>query len=192
MLDQRMIFEIHRLSHEGISLRRISAILGLSRQVVTKYLVDPAPARAVVQRPSKLDPFRSQIVRFLEIDPEVSGQVILQRIRDLGFDGGYTILKDYVRKLRAPRQKEAFIRFESAPGEQCQIDWGHFGSIPYDNTTRNLSCMAVIESHSRMLYLEFTHSQGQETLHRCLLNAFRFFGGSPKKLVHDNMTSAVI
>ena len=192
MLDQRMIFEIHRLSHEGISLRRISAILGLSRQAVTKYLVDPAPARAIVQRPSKLDPFRSQIARFLETDPEVSGQVILQRIRDLGFDGGYTIVKDYVRKLRAPRQKEAFIRFESAPGEQCQIDWGHFGSIAYDNTTRNLSCMAVIESHSRMLYLEFTHSQGQETLHRCLLNAFRFFGGSPKKLVHDNMKSAVI
>ncbi len=56
MLDQRMIFEIHRLSHEGISLRRISAILGLSRQVVTKYLVDPAPGRPVIQRPANSTP----------------------------------------------------------------------------------------------------------------------------------------
>jgi len=187
-----MIFEIHRLSYEGLSLRRISAILGLSRQVVTKYLLDPAPPKALIKRPSKLDPFRSQIGRFLEVDPQASGQVILQRIRDLGFDGGYTILKDYLRTIRTPRKKEAFIRFESAPGDQCQVDWGHFGVISYGNTTRALYCLAVIESHSRMLYFEFTHSQGQQTLHRCLLNAFRFFGGSPKKLVHDNMKSAVV
>jgi transposase len=50
----------------------------------------------------------------------------------------------------------------------------------------------MIESHSRMLYLEFTHSQNQETLHRCLLNGFRFFKGTPKKLIHDNMLTAVI
>jgi len=192
MLSQRLIFEIHRLSYEGFSLRKIAALLGLSRQVVTKYLRDPAPPKALRPRPSKLDPFRSQIGQFLEIDPAVSGQVILQRLRALGFAGGYTILKDYLRTVRAPRKKAAFIRFESAPGEQCQVDWGHFGVIPYGNTARKLYCLGVIESHSRMLYLEFTHSQGQQALHRGLLNAFRFFGGSPKKLVHDNMKSAVI
>jgi len=192
MLSQRLIFEIHRLSYEGFSLRKIAALLGLSRQVVTKYLRDPAPPKALRPRPSKLDPFRSQIGQFLEIDPAVSGQVILQRLRALGFAGGYTILKDYLRTVRAPRKKAAFIRFESAPGEQCQVDWGHFGAIPYGNTARKLYCLGVIESHSRMLYLEFTHSQGQQALHRGLLNAFRFFGGSPKKLVHDNMKSAVI
>ena len=52
--------------------------------------------------------------------------------------------------------------------------------------------MAVMESFSRLLYLEFTHSQRQETLHRCLLNAFRFFNGTTKELVHDNMLTAVI
>jgi hypothetical protein len=43
-----------------------------------------------------------------------------------------------------------------------------------------------------LLYLEFTHSQRQDTLHRCLLNAFHFFHGTPKELVHDNMLTAVL
>jgi len=52
--------------------------------------------------------------------------------------------------------------------------------------------MAVIECYSRLVYLEFTHSQRQETLHRCLLNAFNFFHGACRELVHDNMLTAVI
>ena len=50
----------------------------------------------------------------------------------------------------------------------------------------------MVECHSRLLYLEFTHSQRQDTLHRCLLNAFHFFQGTPKELVHDNMLTAVV
>jgi len=64
--------------------------------------------------------------------------------------------------------------------------------LDYDGDRRKLYCLAMIESHSRMLYVEFTHSQNQETLHRCLLNGFRFFKGTPKKLVHDNMLTAAI
>ena len=50
----------------------------------------------------------------------------------------------------------------------------------------------MVEGHSRLLYLEFTHSQRQETLHQCLLNAFHFFQGTPRELVHDNMLTAVV
>lgn len=64
--------------------------------------------------------------------------------------------------------------------------------LAYGNTKRKLYCFAVTECHSRMLYLEFTHSQKQEVLHRCLVNAFSFFGGCPKELVSDNMLTAVL
>ena len=139
-----------------------------------------------------MDPFKDQITQMLEKDPEVSAAVIRQRIAEKGFDGGYTIVKDYLRSIRGNfRQSKPYIRFESSPGEQFQIDWGHFGAITYGNTNRRLYCLAVIESHSRLLYLEFTHSQQQQTLHRCLLNAFRFFKGTPKELVTDNMLTAV-
>lgn len=193
MIDQRTIFEIHRLANERLSVRKIAKSLVVSRKTVVKYLKDPNPKRPRVVRASKLDPFKDEIGRMLDIAPKASAVVIGQRIAELGYDGGVGIVKNYLRKLRGTwKKKRAFIRFESAPGEQCQIDWGHFGSIAYGNTKRRLYCLAIIESHSRMLYLEFTHSQKQETLHRCLLNGFRFLRGTPKELVHDNMLTAVI
>lgn len=193
MIDQRTIFEIHRLANEGLSIRKIARTLQLSRKTVAKYLTEPNPKKPTIVRASKLDSFKDKIIALLEIDPKASAEVIRQRIAELGFNGGITILRDYLHRVRgAFKKKQPFIRFESAPGQQCQIDWGHFGSIAYGNTKRKLYCMAVIECHSRMLYLEFTHSQRQETLHRCLLNSFRFFQGTPKQLVHDNMLTAVL
>jgi transposase len=160
---------------------------------VQKYLDDPTAQAARPTRASKLDPFQDDIARLLEADPKVSAAVVRQRIQERGFDGGATMVRDYLSRVRPRAQaKAAFIRFESDPGVQCQIDWGHFGSVPYGHTQRKLYCLAVIECYSRLLYLEFTHSQRQETLHRGLLGAFRFFQGTPQELVHDNMLTAVI
>lgn len=193
MLDRRTIFEIHRLANEKLSVRKIAKTLKLARKTVRKYLKDPNPKRPKVKRASRLDPFRDQIVRMLESDPKASGVVIHQRLCELGFIGGITIIRDYLQRVRPQsRRREAFIRFESAPAEQCQIDWGHFGSLSYGNTKRKLYCLAALECHSRMLFLEFTHSQRQETLHRCLAGAFRFLQGTPKEVLHDNMMTAVI
>jgi transposase len=192
MLDRRTIFEVHRLRNEGWSKKKIATNLHLSPKTVRKYLQDPNPERISVPRASKLDPFRQEIERLLNLDPTASSAVILQRIAPQGFEGGITILKDYLHRIREPfKKKEAFIRFESLPGEQCQVDWGHFGSLTYGETQRKLYCLAILECHSRLLYLEFTHSQRQETLHRCLLHAFGFFQGTPKELVTDNMLTAV-
>jgi transposase len=193
MIDQRTIFEIHRLANEGLSIRMIAERVKRNRKTVVRYLRDPHPTRPVIKRASKLDPFKEEISKMMEIDPKASAVVIGQRIASLGFDGEITIVRNYLRKIRGnSKRRQPFIRFESLPGHQCQIDWGHFGSLTYGTTTRKLYCMAAIESHSRLLYLEFTHSQRQETLHRCLLNAFRYFNGTPKELVHDNMITAVI
>jgi transposase len=193
MIDQRTIFEIHRLANEGLSIRRIANKVNLNRKTVARYLRDPNPKRPAIKRPSKLDPFKEEISKMLQIDPRASAVVICQRIASLGFDGEITILRNYLNKIRdRSKKRQPFIRFESPPGHQCQIDWGHFGSLTYGNTKRKLYCMAVIECYSRLLYLEFTHCQRQEALHRCLLNAFRYFNGTPKELVHDNMLTAVV
>ena len=193
MIERRLIFEIHRLKDLGLTNRAIAKTLNMGRDTIAKYLENPNPQRPAIKRSSKLDSFKDEIARMLGIDPEASGEVIRRRLALVGFNGGKTILNDYLKTIRAEyRQKRAFIRFESPPGAQMQIDWGHFESLTYGNTKRKLYCMAVIECHSRLLYLEFTHSQRQETLHRCLLNAFSFFGGTPRELVHDNMLTAVI
>ena len=103
---------------------------------------------------------KEEIQRLLSIDAKVSAAVIRQRISAQGYTGGITIVRDYLPSIRPrPAPKQAFIRFESMAGEQIQFDWGHFGSLVYGRTRRKLSCLSVLECHSRLLYLEFTHSQ---------------------------------
>jgi transposase len=193
MIDNRTVFEIHRLKDMLFSKRQIAQTLNLDRSTVDKYLKHPDTTYKKRQgRSSKLDPYRELIKEMVTQYPKVKAPVVLRQIQDKGFDGEITIVRDYLKHLRHnDYSKEAFIRFESRPGQQMQIDWGHFGSLTYGKSSRKLYALAVIESHSRMLYVVFTHSQKQETLHQSLVEAFRYFGGTPKEIVVDNMLTAV-
>ena len=193
-IDSQIIFEIHRLNDLGWTERKIARHLRISRPSVNKYLLNPVtvPAKRV-PRASKLDAYRDRIKELLEQDPEVKAPVVLQRIGKEGFDGKITILRDYLRTLRGQQtMRTPFIRFESSPGQQMQIDWGHFGSLRYGDTSRKLYALAAIECYSRTAYVEFTHSQNQQSLHQALLNAFIYLGGSTEEMVVDNMLTAVI
>ena len=194
MINKRTIFEIHALNTTGLSHRQIAKKLGLSRISVKKYLENPEKTfEQRTKRTSKLEPFQELIDGFLEDEPRVKAPVVLQRLQEKGFDGKITIVRDYLKMKRGQyKNRKAFVRFESPPGKNFQVDWGHFGSLKYGNTKRKLYCLAVTESYSRMTHLEFTHSQNQATLHQALMNIFRKFGGTPEELVVDNMLTAVI
>jgi transposase len=105
MIDQRTIFEIHRLAHEGLSVRKLAQTLGLSRPTTSKYLDDPTPPRPRRPRPSQLEPFKETITRMLEIDPKVSAVVLRQRLAEHGFTGGLTIVRQYLTRLRPALQR---------------------------------------------------------------------------------------
>ena len=193
MINKRTLFEIHRLKDMQFSIRQIAKTLNLDRGTVSRYIEHPDITRKSMRgRPSKLDPFREDIKEMVDQYPRVKVPVVLREISGKGFDGEITIIREYLRALRYNAGgKQAFIRFESQPGQQIQIDWGHFGSLVYEGTSRKLYALAVIESHSRRLYVIFTHSQKQEVLHQCLVKAFLYFGGTPKEIVVDNMLTAV-
>src|SRR6266852_2165533 len=92
------INDIHRLHWRlKLSLRVIARKLQLNRRTVAKYLRDPAPQPSTRHVPSKLDPHRQAIGELLAESPHASAVVLLQHLRPLGFDGGITILKDYLR-----------------------------------------------------------------------------------------------
>jgi transposase len=194
MIDKRTIFEIHRLKDLGWTERRIAREIRLGRNTVKKYLENPEQGVCKRSpRPSKLDTFRDLIDQFLEQDPLVKAPVVLQRLQSQGFDGKITIVRDYLQNVRGKmKHREPFIRFESPPGKQMQIDWGHFGHLSYGQDKRRLYALAVTESYSRLFYVEFTHSQKQDALHQSLLNAFNYFGGTPQEILVDNMLTAVV
>ena len=193
MLSRRIIYEVHRLHDSGFSDRSIARQLRVSRKSVAKYLEEPDPVvKKRKARPSKLDPFREMIREMVEECPDIKAPVVWQRIQDKGYDGGLTIIRNRLRDLRGRiKNREPFIRFESKPGEQIQIDWGHFGCISYGDTARRLYGLAILEGYSRMLYVFFTHSQQQEYLHQGLIRAFMYFTGIPRQVVVDNMLTAV-
>jgi len=193
MIDRQTVFEIHRLHHQGLKIRKIARKLRISRQTVQRYVENPEPEKPKIARSSKLDPYRDRIKQLLEEDPEVNAPVVLQRIEKEGFDGKITILRDYLRHLRGQQRFHTpYIRIESPPGVQMQVDWGHFGTLVYGDTLRKLYALAVIECYSRAAYVEFTHSQNQQSLHQALLNAFVYLGGTSQEMVVDNMITAVI
>jgi hypothetical protein len=73
---------------------------------------------------SKLDPFKDEIHRLLKADPELPGQRVRELIAQLGFDGGKTIVDNYLREVRplfAPPPR-TFQRTVYRPGEICQFD----------------------------------------------------------------------
>ena len=192
MINKQQIFEIQRLKNIGISAIETAERLNLDIKTISRYRKNPVRSHMRKEMPKKLDPYRAHIKELFNEFPRIKAPVVLRQIEDKGFDGEITVVRAYLRELRRTSiYKEPFIRFESDPGEQMQVDWGHFNSLEYGTTKRKLYALAVIESHSRMLYVFFTHSQKQEVLHQGLINAFAYLGGTPKELVVDNMLTAV-
>lgn len=191
MISYEQYCQIRQLKEEGLRPGQISAKLGLASRTVRKWMDrDAFQQRLPGMRPSKLDPFKDEIVGLLERHPYSATQLFL-KIKEEGFKGGYTIVKDYVRKIR-PRRQPAFLTLRFAPGECAQVDWGSYKSIAVENTTRRLSFFVMVLCHSRMMYVEFTVSQTMEHFLGCHQRAFEFFGGVPERVMVDNLKSAVL
>ncbi len=181
----------HLKEQEGLTPPQIADALCLDVRTIRKWLgKNRYTARKATLRASKLDPFKRDIGRMLDAHPYTASQ-IYQRIREQGFDGGYTIVKEYVRKVRPPRSR-AFLTLSFAPGECAQVDWGSYGSVCVGETRRRLSFFVMVLCYSRMMYVEFTVSQTMEHFLACHQNAFEFFGSAPGRIMVDNLKSAVL
>jgi transposase len=192
MIDYEMYCKIKDChERQGLTIAQTARALGLHAQTVAKWVQrSHYRARHSAPRASRLDPFKARIVRLLETHP-YSAQQIFQRLREEGFAGGFTIVKDYVRKVRPPH-REAFLKLSFAPAECAQLDWGEYGSIGVGSTRRRLSFFVMVLAYSRLMYVEFTVSQTMEHFLACHEHAFAAFGGCPVRLMIDNLKSAVL
>ena len=183
---------IRDMKDRGMSNREIAMDLGISRNTVSKLLKTTRLAdHRKRKRGSKLDPYRENI-RSLIDDHNLSAVRILEEIRKIGYDGGYTILKDYCHELRKDRRIQAVYRYETKPGKQSQVDFGEFGYIDMDGKRRKLYAFSMILGYSRMRYVEFTTDISTENVIQMHLNAFSFFGGFTDTILYDNMKQVVI
>ncbi|MCL4420982.1 MAG: helix-turn-helix domain-containing protein, partial [Candidatus Thermoplasmatota archaeon] len=129
---------IRNLKEMGMSNREIARQLDISSNTVSRMLRKTRiQEKKKRHRGSKLDPYRENI-RSLIDEHNLSAVRILEEIRKFGYDGGYTILKDYCHELRKDRRIQAVYRYETEPGKQSQVDFGEFGYIDMDGKRRKL------------------------------------------------------
>lgn len=183
---------IKHLYKEGVPKARIANELGLDPKTVEKALnEDKLPEQKRQPRNSILDPYKEYINQRLD-KYDLTGTRILREIQERGYTGSYTIVKDFIRQVKGAKPKPAFVRFETSPGEQAQVDWSDFGWLEHNGKRMKLWCFSMVLGYSRTLYVQFGHSQNLVSLGQAHINAFKYFGGVTDTILYDNMTTVVI
>ena len=139
---------------------------------------------------SKLDAFKEEIQNILSEKPGLSNVLILERLKEKGYQGGKSILGDYLLLVRE-KHREAYLNIETLPGREAQADWAYCGEISCGKHKRKLYMFCMVLSFSRYLYIEFTVSMNLSTFMNCHINAFNYFGGVPQSILYDNLKSVV-
>jgi transposase len=192
MIDYQTYCQIrHLFTEKKLGLRQIARELKLGLNTVRKWTQRESFKRAAIpQRPSKLDPFKGDLVRLLT-QHDYSAQQLFQQLKERGYQGRYSILKAFVRQVR-PRPRSAFLTLHFEPGECAQVDWGYAGSIPVGSTQRRLSFFIMVLAFSRKMYVEFTLAETLEHFLACHQHAFEYFGGVVRQVWVDNCKVAVL
>jgi transposase len=121
-----------------------------------------------------------------------NAMVLLRELRERGYAGGYTVLKDYLQPKREAGRLAAVRRYETPPGRQAQVDWGHLGTIEINGEESRLSGFTFTLGYSRMMMAEAVLDQKLGTLLRMHEEAFRQFGGVPEEILYDRMKTVWI
>jgi transposase len=188
--------EIRRLFYaEKLSKRKIAKRLGIHRDTVTAAIIAEQPPHFERElRGSKLDPYKTQIQALLKETPELSAVRLQEILEAEGYQGKISILKQYVHAVR-PQFKPpvAFMRMTYAPGEYGQIDWAELPDrVMHQGIPCKVYAFVMVLCYSRKLFVEFSLATQLSDFLRCHQNALRFFEGSPKTNVYDNLSSVVL
>jgi transposase len=187
--------DFHMQRRQGLSIRKIAAINGVSRNAVRRALRSLTPPDGKRQRSQgdKLAPFHEQLATWLRdpVKTHWTGARILDELEDRGYQGGRTVLMDYLRRVRPKPAAQAEARFYVKPGQQIQIDWAEMGPVPVGGVMTKVYVFVAILAWSRTLFVRFTTDMQLLTWLDCHRRAFEFLGGVPSEVLIDNLKTGV-
>jgi transposase len=188
--------DFHILRQQGLSIRKIAMLRGVSRNRVRRALRSPAPPTGSRQRAKgiKLEPFEPLIESWLrdEIRAQWTAERMFDEVVARGYDGGRTVLKEFVHVHRPRPQPMAEARFFVKAGQQMQVDWGEMGVVWVGGVERKLYAFVAVMAWSRALFVRFTTNMKLLTWLDCHRQAFEFFGGVPAEVLIDNLKTGVL
>lgn len=194
MIDQELEAQIRRLAGaEKWPVGTIARQLGIHRDTVKRVLATSSVVAPLVpKRRSKIDPYLPFIKEMLEAYPTVRASRLHAMAKERGYTGEARHFRQVIAGLRPRPAAEAFQRLRTLPGEQAQVDWGHFGHVEHGKSKRPLMAFVMVLSYSRAVYLEFFQDARMASFLRGHHNAFSAFGGVPRTILYDNLKSAVL
>lgn len=195
MLKKGEVKMIHKMLKDGLSKSAIARKLGISRDTVAKYAKLPEGHVPVIKREppgTTVDAYLPHIASMLEeahrLEVEIPSSAIFEEIKKLGYKGSLRWMQEIMQRhsLRERvEEEETLVRFETDPGQQMQVDWIEFPK-------EGLSAFVATMGYSRASYVEYVTDEKVDTLIRCHMNAFSYFGGVPKEGLYDNMKTVII
>lgn len=190
MLEQDGCMEIQILHGLGMGIRAIARELGVSVNTVRKYVQHEGCVAYGPRVPMvcKLHDYVAYLQdRVIAAKPDWIPATVLQReIAALGYAGGLSQLRTYLRTLKPVVKADPVVRFETAPGRQMQMDWIEFRRNP------KLAAFVATLGHSRRSYVEYVNNERIETLLSCHEHAFTYFDGVVEEVLYDNMKTVVL
>ena len=189
------------LANGGMSWRKIARELCISRNTVKRIIISVEEVRrrghSILPKPplcrsSKLDAYRDFVKDQLEQFPDITAVRLRENLQEQGFDGGYTIVRQYLRAIRPKPKKNPVTPFETGPAKQGQQDWS-----PYDIAfTRSglvtVKCFSLVLGYSRRQYLRFCENEQFITLIREHQKSFEHFDGVPEEILYDGQKAVVL
>ncbi len=171
----------------------IATQLGVHHSAVTRVLAQAGLPKTTRQRPSKIDPYLPLILEILEKFPRLTASRIYAMVHERGYRGSASNIRHIVACNRPKRRNaEAYLRLRTMPGEQAQVDWGHFGHLVIGKARRPLMAFVIVLSYSRKIYLRFFLDAKMESFLRGHVDAFETWQGLPRICLYDNLKSAVL
>jgi transposase len=171
----------------------IASQLGIHNSVVDRVLAQAGlPKVERSPRAAMIDSYLPFIIDTLNEFPSLTAARLYEMAKQRGYPGGPSQFRQRISQLRPRKQPEAYLRLKTLPGEQAQVDWGHFGHIQIGQAKRPLMAFVMVLSWSRQIFLRFYLNQQMENFLRGHVAAFEAWQGLTKVILYDNLKSAVL
>lgn len=188
--------EAQILRYHHVEKWRVGTIahqLGVHHNVVERVLSQAGmPKVERAERPSMIDPYLPFVTETLAQFPTLTASRLYEMVRERGYPGGSDHFRHQIACYRPRPRPEAFLRLKTLPGEQGQVDWGHFGKITIGKAEHALMAFVMVLSYSRRIFLRFFLGAKMANFLRGHEAAFTAWNGLPKVLLYDNLKSAVL
>ncbi len=171
----------------------IASQLGVHPDVVTR-VIGPLGRKAHPERPDTrvLEPFLPWVDETLARYPRLVSTRLYDMLRERGYQGSVRTLRRYVQDARPRPKTEAFLRLQTLPGEQAQVDWAHVGQLQVRGGQRALWVFILVLAYSRACFAELVFSLDVHSLRRSLVRAAVALGGLTRQWLFDNAKTIVL